>query len=113
MPIDRVATETSSPVEISKTLGERQPWWLMLFEAAAGLALDWRCAYEWFDGKSSFYSGLVLGRTGLIVLACAAVAVLAVCVSRKAKWRHAVPLFCAVSLVLYNILSVHWIAHRR
>ena len=91
----------------------RRPRWRQLFWLIIGLALDWRCAFEWFAGKSSFYSAVVLGRTGLIVLACAGVAVLGVCASREAKWRHALPLFFVDSLVVYNILSVYWIAHRR
>ena len=87
-----------------------RPWWLQLCWVIIGVGLDWRCAFEWFAGKSSFYSEFVLARTGLIVLVCAGVALLAVCVKR---WRHALPLFFLVSAVVYNILSVHWIAQRR
>ena len=91
----------------------RQPRWLQLCWIMIGLGLDWRCAFQWFAGKSSFYSSLVLGRTGLIVLACAAVALLAVCVTRAAKWRDALPLFCLLSGFVYIFLSVGWDAHRR
>jgi len=89
-----------------------RPRWLQLCWVIIGLGLDWRCAFEWFAGKSSFYSGLVLARTGLIALACAGVALLAVCIARGLRWRHALPLFFLVSAVVYNILSVHWIACR-
>ncbi len=91
----------------------RPPRWLQLCWVIIGLGLDWRCAFEWFAGKSSFYSEIVLGRAGLIVLACAVVALLLVCVNRKARWRHAMPFFCLVSGVVYTFLSVGWIADRR
>ena len=90
-----------------------QPWWFAWAFGVAGLALDWRCAFEWFAGKSPLYSELVVGRAVLIVLACAGVALLAVCVTREARWRHASPLFFLASAVVYDILSVHWIATRR
>jgi hypothetical protein len=95
------------------TAQARRSRWFQLCWLVIGLGLDWRCAFEWFGGKSSFYSAVVLGRAGLIVLACAGVAILAVCAAREARWRHALPLFFVASLVVYNILSVYWIAHRR
>jgi len=90
-----------------------KPWLLQLCWVIVGLGLDWRCAFEWFEGKSSFYSEPVLARSGLIVLACAGIALLAVWVTRVARWRHIPPLFFLFSGVVYNILSVHWIAHRK
>jgi hypothetical protein len=88
------------------------PWWRQLCWVVIGLGLDWRCAFEWFGGRSSFYSELVLGRTGLIVLACAGVALLAACVIREARWQHASTIFCVVSGAVYSYLSVGWDAHR-
>jgi hypothetical protein len=90
-----------------------EPRWLQLCWIIIGIGLDWRCAFEWFAGKSSFDSEIVLARTGLIVLACAGVALLAVCVTREGRWRHTLPLFCLISGVVYNFLSVHWDSHRR
>ena len=90
-----------------------QPWWRAWSFAVIGLGLDWRCAFEWFAGKSPFYSELVLGRAVLIVLACAGVALSAVCVTRARRWRVASTFwFSVVSVVVYNVLSVHWIACR-
>jgi len=93
-------------------LRERQPWWLQLCLAIIGVGLDWRCAFEWFAGKSPSYSELVLGRTGLIVLACAGVALLAVFVVRGARLRHALIVFCTASFLVYEILHVHWLSRR-
>lgn len=84
----------------------RQACWVVI-----GLGFDWLCAFEWFSGKTSFYSGLVLGRTSLIVLVCATLALIAVSVTREAKWQHASPIFFAFSFVAYDILSVYWFAH--
>jgi hypothetical protein len=88
------------------------PRWRQLCWVVVGLGLDWRCAFEWFAGKSPSYSVLVVGRTGLIVLVCAAVALFAVCVTREARWQHATPIFFALSFIVFDILSVYWIAHR-
>jgi len=90
-----------------------QPWCLAWTFAAIGLALDWRCAFEWFAGRSSFYSEIVLGRTVLIVLACAGVSLLLVCVVRTAKWRDALLLFSLFSMAVYRILSNHWTVIRK
>ncbi len=101
------------PTESRDASRPRQPRWLQLGWIIIGLALDWRCGFEWFGGKSSFYSGLVLCKTGLIMLACAGVALLAVRLTRAAKWRDALPLFCLLSGFAYIFLSVGWDAHRR
>lgn len=90
-----------------------QPWWLAWGFAFIGLALDWRCAFEWFAGRSSFYSEIVLGRTVAIVLASAGVSLLLVCLVRAARWRDTLWLFSLFSMMLYRVLSSHWIATRR
>jgi hypothetical protein len=95
------------------TVRAKQSWGLQLCWIVIGLGLDWRCAFEWFAGKSLFYSEPVLGRTVLIVLACAGVALLAVCATRGAKRRDALPLFCLLSGFVYIFLSVGWDAHRK
>jgi hypothetical protein len=87
--------------------------WLLLCWAIVGVGLDWRCAFEWFAGKSPFYSSLVLGRTLLIVLACAGVSLLAVWIVRPARWRDAWLLFSVFSMAVYRLLSNHWTAARR
>jgi hypothetical protein len=88
-------------------------WWRQLAWVMIGLGFDWRCAFEWFAGKSSFYSEPVLDRTVLIVLACGGVAFLVVCFSRGVKLWFASALFCAASIFVYTLLSVDWDAHRR
>ena len=90
-----------------------QPWWLAWCFAVIGIVLDWRCAFEWFAGQSPFYSESVLARTGLIVLVCAGVTLLAVLIARERRLRVASTLFCVVSALLYLVLSIHWIAQRR
>jgi len=90
-----------------------QPWWVAWCFAVIGLGLDWRCAFEWFAGKSPFYSDLVLGRALLIVLACAGVAFLATRFTQDRRFLVASALFCVLSAELYRFLSSGWIAHRR
>ena len=89
-----------------------QAWWVPWCLALIGLAFDWRLAFEWLAGKSVFLSLDVLSRTGLIVAACASVALLAAGLTREAKWRDALPLFCAISMVVYRVLSTHWDVQR-
>ena len=85
---------------------------LRLFLVIVGVGLDWRCAFEWFAGKTPFYSGMVLGRTVLIVLGCAGASLLAVFVTQTRR-RDAWLFFSAFSMALYDLLSNHWTAYRR
>lgn len=86
--------------------------WLPWFFALIGLLLDWRCSFEWFAGKSSCFSADVLGRAALIVLACGAISVFAMCVTAKARWQHALALFTVLSVSLYRLMNHHWIVTR-
>jgi hypothetical protein len=89
-------------------------WWRTLTWIVLGLALDWRCAFEWFVGKNHFYSALVLARTALIVFVCAGVSLLAVRATRATKWQHAWPIvFCLFSGLAYDVLSIYWDVQRR
>jgi hypothetical protein len=99
--------------QVIKERIETQPWWRQLCWAAIGVGLDWRCAFEWFAGRSAFYSEPVLDRAVLIVLACAGAALLIVCLSRSVRLWFASALFLGLSAVVYDLLSVHWTAHRR
>lgn len=74
--------------------------------------MDWLCAFEWCAGRESFYSGIVIQKMLFIVLACTSLSLIAVCLDRRAKWRHLSTIFCVISGVVYRILSSHWIAHR-
>jgi hypothetical protein len=69
------------------------PWWVYLCLVVAGVACDWYCAFRWFSGTYSYWSGPVLRGMVLTVTFCA---VLAACLGR-AKWRQAVQIFFAVS----------------
>jgi hypothetical protein len=84
----------------------------LLFLVIVGVGLDWRCAFEWFAGRTPFYSGMVLGRAVLVVLGCAGASLLAVFVTRT-RWRDAWLFFSAFSMALYDLLSNHWTAYRR
>jgi hypothetical protein len=86
--------------------------WFLLFWVIVGVGLDWRCAFEWFAGKSPFYSEIVLGRAVLIVLGCVGASLLAVYVTRTI-WRDVWLFFSAFSMALYGLLSNHWTAYRR
>jgi len=87
--------------------------WLAVCWAIIGLGMDWRCAFEWFAGKSSFYSAAVLVRALLIAAVCAGLALLVTSIIRETKWRYFLPLFCLFSVTTYRLLSSHWIAQRR
>jgi len=90
-----------------------RPRWHDVGWVLLGLAADWRCAFEWSSGKIPFYSGAVIGRTVLIVVACASVSLLAICLSRTAKWRDAPGFFATISLSASYFLSVVWFGARR
>ena len=100
-------------IEDPNTAQKRPPLLLQTCWAVIGVGLDWRLAFEWFAGKSPFFSGIVMDRAVLIVLACASFSVFAVYVTRDARWRQAFPLFCALSGIFYEILSVRWDVQRR
>jgi hypothetical protein len=99
-------------MENEDTLKARQPCWLVLCWTVIGLGLDWRCAFEWFSGRCPLYSQAVLQRMSLIVMSCGVAALIAVRVSRGARWRDAGAFFCLVSGMVYGHLSVWWIGHR-
>lgn len=86
-----------------------QPWGIAWCFAVVGLALDWRCAFQVYGGVSPFYSEIVLGRAVLIVLACAAAALVAVYVT-KTTWLDGVLLFSVFSMTVYRVMSHHWAA---
>src|SRR5579862_6019172 len=99
--------ETTGSAENQSTTTEKPSQWFLLFWVIVGVGLDWRCAFEWFAGKSSFYSELVLGRAVLIVLACAGTSFLAVRVIQTRR-QDAWLLFSVFSMVVYRVLSNHW-----
>lgn len=104
--------DAADSAENQSTATERLSQWFLLFWVIVGVGLDWRCAFESFAGKYSLYSALVLGRTVLIVLACAGSSFLAVRVIQTRR-RDAWLLFSVFSMAVYRVLSNHWIATRR
>lgn len=101
--------ETSSDIDFQspdKLNGSRALGIAWCF-AALGVALDWRCAFQWLGGVSPFYSEIVLGKAILIVLACATAALLAVWVTRSES-RDALLLFSLFSIAVYGVMSRHW-----
>lgn len=91
----------------------KQPWWLAWCFAVVGLGLDWRLAFESFGGRNSLYSDSVLSKTGIIAIWIAAVAAIAVLVTRAARWRDLAAFFLLFSFFVYGWLSVDWIVHTR
>ena len=91
--------------QVTENRVKAQPRWIAWGFALIGLVLDWRCAFDWFAGKSSAFSEMVLGKTALIVLACAGVSLVLVCFVRTAKWRDSLFLFTVFSLAVYRFLK--------
>jgi len=94
------------------TMKRRQPWLTWCF-GVIGLGLNWRLAFESFGGRNSLYSTSVLSKTGLIVVWVTAIAVLAVVVTRAARWRDLAAFFLLFSFAAYGWFSVDWIVHPR
>jgi hypothetical protein len=107
----RAARETD--LQTPHKLKGKQPWWLAWCFAVVGLGLDWRLAFESFGGRNSLYSDSVLSKTGIIAIWLAAVAAIAVLVTRAARWRDLAAFFLLFSFFVYGWLSVDWIVHPR
>ena len=94
--------------------GDKSAWphWVERFyligASVTGIAIDWHCAFEWFGGKYSFWSGTVLQRMALIVLLCAAIGCFAMFAQRN-KWQLGITLFFAASANLSFNLLLSWI----
>ena len=48
-------------------------WYLVSYCLVIGVGLDWAYAFLWFSRRYAFFSGPVVGVTGLIVALCAAI----------------------------------------
>jgi hypothetical protein len=88
--------------------GERSYW---IAFAVTGIAVDWYCAFEWFRGEYSFWSGTVLHRTALIVLSCTALGCLATLLPPR-KWQIGVLIFFWASAQVSYFQLMSSIAHR-
>ena len=93
---------------------ESWPMWLeyllVIALSIGGVACDWYCAYEWFSGKYSFWSGRVLERMAVIVIACAFIAFLTIFWQRgRGRWQAGVAAFCGVSVAFSGNMLVFWI----
>jgi len=89
-----------------------QPWWLIVCWILAGIAVDLRCAFEWFAGSFSVYSEPVLLRAGLIAVACAIAASLMVWITSEARQRDAGAAFFVASWAVYGFMAIHWAGRR-
>ena len=79
-----------------------------------GVGVDWYCAFEWFAGRYSLWSGTVFYRMVLIVLSCAAVGFLA-SLTRREKWQRwqlGVAVFAFASVNVSGNLLLWWVGHR-
>jgi hypothetical protein len=107
-----MSDESRQAVSVPEAEPVIRPRWRDVGWAVLGLAADWRCASEWFAGKTSFYSKLVLGTTVLTVLVYVGVALLTICFSRTARWREAPGVFGVISLSAYYFVRVVWFVTR-
>lgn len=86
---------------IRGTVKQRQPWWLVSIWVLLGVLLDWRCAFEWFEARYSYFSVPVLRRAALVAVACAILALMLARLTR-ARLRDAASVFALASLLAYS-----------
>ena len=89
-----------------------RPWGIDSCFVIAGLGCDWYLAFQWFFGRYSFFSELVLRRFSLIAGLCAVIAVLAVRTVRRAKPRDATVVFFVASVNVLGGVLIWWDVHR-
>ena len=104
MQSKRLGAERVSSVGMQAAV-RAAPWWVYLCLVVAGVGCDWYCAFKWFSGTYSYWSGPVLRGMVLTVMGCALIAILAACASR-ARWRQAVQIFFAVSWGLFGCMFI-------
>jgi hypothetical protein len=98
--------------DTAKAKPRRLPdWCLVTWFVTSGLVCDWYCAFEWFTGRYTHFSGPVLGVMGLIVVFCASIAFLAIRLF-GGKWRAAVLVFSIASYTLSGDILIWWDIHR-
>lgn len=73
-------------------------WYLASYCVTIGLGFDWVCAYLWFSRRYAFFSGPVVGVTGLIVALYAAIGLL-VARLNGGKWRTTLAVFALASWI--------------
>ena len=108
----RLSKESRAFWRVDAKQKRAQPWWLIVCWILAGIAVDWRFAFEWFAGSFSVYSEPVLLRAGLIAVVCAIAASLMVWITSEARLRDAGTAFFVVSWTVYGFMAIHWAAHR-
>jgi hypothetical protein len=86
-------------------------WCFVIGLILGGIGWDWYCAFEWFSGKYSLYSGPVFTRMSLIVMSCALVGFLAVRL-RGGRWQVGVAVFFLTSGTVSGNILLWWIGHR-
>jgi hypothetical protein len=91
--------------EGTEKAGQRRlpDWSLLVYWVIVGLGCNWVCAFLWFSRRYAFFSGTVVGATGLIMALYAAIALLAALLT-GGKWRMALLFFAAVPGSLAGIV---------
>jgi hypothetical protein len=106
-------TATARKGEISRAFerpGTVTAWWqrlpdwsLVSYFIIVGLGLNWACAFLWFSRRHAFFSGPVIGATGLIELFYAGVGLLVSLLTGR-NWRTALLVFALVPGALAGIV---------
>jgi hypothetical protein len=106
-----IVPERETPPEIEGTVTARQnrlpDWYLVSYCVVFGVGGDWACAFQWFSRRYYFFSGPVVGVTGLIVALCAAIGFLVARMMRR-DWRTALLVFALASWIGGNAV-VRWL----
>jgi hypothetical protein len=102
--------EAPHAIEGEGTVTARQSglpdWYLVSYCVVCGLGVDWSCAFLWFFRRYAFFSGPVLGVTGLIVALCATIGFL-VARMMKRDWRTALAVFALASWIVDGV-ALRW-----
>lgn len=86
-----------------KARQHRSPDWpLLAYGFITGLGYNWACAFLWFSRRYAFFSGPVVGATGLIIALYAAIALL-VALLTGGNWRKGLIVF-ATEFILPAII---------
>jgi len=103
--------ETPHSIEGEGTVTARQSglpdWYLVTYCLVFGVGLDWDWAFQWFSRRCAFFSGPVVGVTGLIVALCATIGFLVARMMRR-DWRTALLVFGIASWIGGNV-ALRWL----
>jgi hypothetical protein len=99
--------ETLPAIEGEGTEQARQhrlpDWSLSAYGVIIGLGCNWACAFLWFSRRYAFFSGPVVGATGLIMALYAAIALLVARLT-GGNWRTALLVFALAPVNLAGLI---------